>query len=66
MLVAEPNVQELPAALAGRANVRLVETEAAIAGSDIAVLLVGHAPFRQVEAAALKGKDVIDFVGLWR
>ena len=66
VLVAEPNVQELPAALAGRANVRLVETEAAIAGSDIAVLLVGHAPFRQVEAAALKGKDVIDCVGLWR
>lgn len=64
--VCEPNVDRLPADLEKHANIKLSDLDHAIADSDVVVLLVGHAPFKDVSAAALKGKEVIDCVGMWR
>jgi UDP-N-acetyl-D-mannosaminuronic acid dehydrogenase len=66
LLVSEPNIEELPSELAGRANVVLRPAHEAIQDSDIVVLLVGHMPFKDVDRASLEGKAVIDCVGLWR
>jgi UDP-N-acetyl-D-mannosaminuronic acid dehydrogenase len=64
LLVCEPNLSELPAGLAGRANVRLVDAATAQQRSDIAVLLVGHRQFRRIGPEDFLGKAVVDASGL--
>ncbi|MGG5751850.1 UDP-N-acetyl-D-mannosamine dehydrogenase [Zafaria sp. Z1313] len=64
--VAEPHIHELPASLAGRGNVELAETHAAIAGADVVLLLVDHQQFKAIHADELAGKGVIDTRGMWR
>jgi len=64
ILVCEPNVAELPAALAGRNNVALVEPGRAQRESDIAVFLVGHRQFKRLDPNQFLNKVVVDAIGL--
>jgi UDP-N-acetyl-D-mannosaminuronic acid dehydrogenase len=66
LLVVEPYVEALPAALASCTGVELVGLERALAEADVVVLLVDHQQFKAVPRAALAGKAVIDTRGLWR
>ena len=66
ILVVEPNVDELPTELASRPNVKLTELDAALEAADIVLLLVDHAPFKQVDQDQLRTKIIIDTKGLWR
>ncbi|WP_284986600.1 UDP-N-acetyl-D-mannosamine dehydrogenase [Arthrobacter sp. fls2-241-R2A-172] len=66
ILVAEPHVDALPVALAGRPNVQLATTDDAISKADIVVVLVDHDEFKATEQSALVGKSVIDTRGIWR
>jgi UDP-N-acetyl-D-mannosaminuronic acid dehydrogenase len=64
MLVCEPNLKALPASLADRDNVSLVDWRAAQQRADIAVLLVNHRQFRRIEPDSFLGKAVVDATGL--
>lgn len=66
VLVVEPNVKELPTALAGTSKVELVDLKSALGKADIVVLLVDHDVFRDVHKAALRDKVVFDTRGIWR
>jgi UDP-N-acetyl-D-mannosaminuronic acid dehydrogenase len=66
LLVAEPHIETLPRALAGRNNVQLTSTDAAIAQADVVVVLVDHDEFKTVPPAALADKAIIDTRGIWR
>lgn len=66
VLVVEPNVSELPPALANRRNVDLVELDDALDRADIVLLLVDHDHFADVDAMQLHGKHVVDTRGQWR
>ena len=61
--VVEPNVFELPGELGEDAN--LLETNEAIANSDILVLLVDHKEFKATDRNLLRGKQVVDTRGVW-
>jgi UDP-N-acetyl-D-mannosaminuronic acid dehydrogenase len=65
ILAVEPHVEELPAALAGRENVRLCPAESAIEAADIVALLVDHTAFANLKPLAA-GKHVVDTRGQWR
>lgn len=65
VLVVEPHVTELPASLAGRANLELADLDQAIRRADIVGVLVGHSLFRTIDPADLVEKAVIDAVGLF-
>ena len=62
VLAVEPNIDALPAVLAETAE--LAEAADAVARADVIVVLVDHAPFRDIDRAALAGKAVIDTRGL--
>lgn len=64
ILACEPNLKALPASLAARGNVRLVDTEEAERDADIAVFLVGHRQFKRRNANLFLHKAVIDAIGL--
>lgn len=66
ILVAEPNIRELPRTLSECENVSLVETSEAIGSADIVLLLVDHDEFKSINQDELAGKRVIDTKGLWR
>ncbi|QQQ61661.1 UDP-N-acetyl-D-mannosamine dehydrogenase [Paenarthrobacter ureafaciens] len=66
ILVGDPHVESLPAVLHGLENVRLTETHAAVAESDIVLLLVDHDMFREIDTALLGNKKVVDTRGFWR
>ena len=66
LVVVEPNVTALPASLADRADVTLVDVREALAAADIVVGLVDHREFRELDAASLSEKIVIDTRGMWR
>lgn len=66
VLVVEPNIEELPAELAARDNVSLVELPDAVEQADIVMVLVDHEPFIGFEREKLQEKIVIDTKGLWR
>ena len=66
VLAVEPNIDVLPSALAGFANVSLIGTTDAIEKADIVVLLVDHREFRQLDRSHLSEKSVIDTRGIWR
>ena len=66
ILAVEPNVSQLPKALAGLANVELAEHGQAIERADVLLVLVDHDEFKAVPATALAGKTVVDTKGLWR
>ncbi|WP_406856315.1 UDP-N-acetyl-D-mannosamine dehydrogenase [Alsobacter sp. KACC 23698] len=64
LLVVEPNIANLPEALAGRPDVELTEFGAAVAEADIVAILVAHSKFRNIDRAALASRVVVDTVGL--
>jgi UDP-N-acetyl-D-mannosaminuronic acid dehydrogenase len=66
VLVVEPHVGELPAALGACANASLVDLRTALESTDILVGLVAHRAFRSIDREALLGKIVIDACGMWR
>ncbi|MCK6214453.1 UDP-N-acetyl-D-mannosamine dehydrogenase [Micrococcus luteus] len=65
IIVVEPHVEELPAALASRENVELVSAEDGIRDADVVLLLVDHDAFAELRTAT-EGKKVIDTRGQWR
>lgn len=64
VLAIEPNIEELPAKLAGTKLV-LKSLDQALAESDIFVLLVDHKVFKDVPVAALRGRKIVDTRGVW-
>ncbi|AGF73041.1 UDP-N-acetyl-D-mannosamine dehydrogenase [Corynebacterium halotolerans] len=66
ILTVEPNVENLPQSLQGFSNVTLCSEREAIEQAGVIILLVDHDEFKNVPAASLKGKEVIDTKGLWQ
>lgn len=63
VLVVEPNIEALPPQLIDR--VELVDMESGLAQAEIVVLLVDHAPFKALGAAAVAGKLLVDTRGVF-
>lgn len=66
VLVAEPNIAELPAGLANFDNIKLLDVFEVVNSSPIIVLLVDHKEFARIDHTVLSGKKVIDTRGVWR
>jgi UDP-N-acetyl-D-mannosaminuronic acid dehydrogenase len=66
ILAVEPFIDTLPRALAGRANVKLVDIESALEQADIVVGLVDHEQFKKIDRKKLERKIVIDTRGIWQ
>lgn len=66
ILVSEPYIHELPAALAEVPNVILTPLLTAVEKADIVVELVDHDQFRGLSRSYLAGKVVYDTRGIWR
>jgi UDP-N-acetyl-D-mannosaminuronic acid dehydrogenase len=62
--VVEPNVDALPNGLSHHNNVWLLDQDEAIAASDVIMINVAHTPFKSIAPSQLKGKAVIDCVGI--
>lgn len=65
ILVAEPNINQLPVELQACQNVSLTSTESAIEHADIVLLLVDHQEFTQLDPSILAQKIVHDTRGVW-
>ena len=66
LLVVEPHIKELPGSLSKYSNIELVSEDIAILNANILLLLVDHDDFKQIDAAKLKEKTVIDTRGIWQ
>lgn len=66
IIVAEPHLHELPAALRGLENVSLTGTQAAVEAADVVLLLVDHTEFKDLDRMLLTDKRVVDTRGIWR
>jgi UDP-N-acetyl-D-mannosaminuronic acid dehydrogenase len=66
LLVCEPHISELPAALASFGTVELCAFVGTVQRADIIVLLVNHRHFRHVDRRLLLEKIVVDTRGMWR
>ncbi len=66
VMVVEPHVQTLPAALAGFGNLRLTSLEDALSACEVVVLLTDHREFRELDHERLAGKRLVDTRGAWR
>ena len=64
VLVADPNLRELPVGLAELPNVSLCDTIDAVRQADIVAILVAHSPFRKIPQNELMRRMVIDATGL--
>lgn len=62
--VVEPNVQQIPTALADEAT--LVSLEQALVGADVLVMLVDHHAFKAVSGEQIAQRWVVDTKGVWR
>ncbi len=62
ILVVEPHIDGLPAELANRRNVELVDIDRALAEADLAVLLVDHTAFKGLRPAI----PFVDTRGIWK
>jgi UDP-N-acetyl-D-mannosaminuronic acid dehydrogenase len=65
VLVVDPNVEELPDALAGTGIKRMHELDEAVAAADLVMLLVDHDEFLVIPPESLEGKQLIDTKGIW-
>nr|WP_024966114.1 UDP-N-acetyl-D-mannosamine dehydrogenase [Pantoea sp. IMH] len=63
-LVVEPNINQLPPALAGKAS--LVPLETALQQADVLVMLVDHTPFKAVDVTHITSQWIVDTKGVWR
>ena len=66
IMVCDPMLSRLPAALDNVPNLTLMKTQEAVAAADIVVLLVDHNQFRTLPRKLLDGKVVLDTRGIWR
>jgi UDP-N-acetyl-D-mannosaminuronic acid dehydrogenase len=66
ILVVEPHVDRLPAALAKFECIQLATSEEAIRSSNIIVMLVSHKAFYDIPVEFLEQKSVIDTRGVWQ
>jgi UDP-N-acetyl-D-mannosaminuronic acid dehydrogenase len=66
VMVVEPHVQTLPAALAGFGNLRLTSLKDALSACEVVVLLTDHREFRELDHERLAGKRLVDTRGAWR
>ena len=66
LIVVEPHVKALPAALAGFGNVRLASLEDALSACQVVALLTDHREFRELGRERLAGKRLVDTRGAWR
>lgn len=64
--IAEPFIGELPAELAGRSNVELLDVELALKRSAVVVVLVDHDMFKNLDRELFTGKTVVDTRGVLR
>lgn len=64
ILVVEPNIDRLPAALDNR-GIRLCSVEEALEAADMAVLLVDHQAFCDIDPARLTRLVLYDTRGVW-
>jgi len=62
LYIVEPNIKDLPDEFNSQFT-EFVELEKALALSDILLLLVDHAPFKEIKLSLLTGKQVIDTRG---
>jgi UDP-N-acetyl-D-mannosaminuronic acid dehydrogenase len=62
LIVVEPNIKKLPEAIASK--VKIAELKQAIQTANIIVLLVGHKEFSCIDHSLLKGKQIVDAVGI--
>lgn len=63
VLAVEPHIEELPASLAGRANVKLVDAATALQQADVVAVLVNHKAYAaDLATAAAGGARLLDFV----
>ena len=60
----EPNITKLPDGF-DRQKAQLVNLEVALAEADVVLLLVDHAPFKDMDLGLLSGKQVVDTRGIW-
>lgn len=65
VIAVEPNIQSLPDKIANQ-NLHLRSTEDALTDADVIVLLVDHAPFKNISADTLAHKNIVDAKGIWR
>ena len=65
VLAVEPNIDELPPALA-EAGIELTDLEDAVRRADVVVLLVDHREFKALDRSLLDGVAVVDTRGTWR
>ncbi|NDL64365.1 UDP-N-acetyl-D-mannosamine dehydrogenase [Acerihabitans arboris] len=63
-LAVEPNVAQLPATLAALAT--LTGLDSALASADVLVMLVDHRQFRELPAADITQRWIVDTKGVWR
>lgn len=63
VVAVEPNIEELPAELAGK--IKLASIETALAEADVLVLLVDHREFKEIPACDLGSNQIIDTRGVW-
>jgi UDP-N-acetyl-D-mannosaminuronic acid dehydrogenase len=66
ILISDPFVEAMPAALSAYANLKLENAHHAVEQADIVVLLVEHDPFKSMRHTRLGGKVVYDTRGTWR
>jgi UDP-N-acetyl-D-mannosaminuronic acid dehydrogenase len=64
LICCDPLLAALPPPLAGRPGVVLAGLESALAQADVVAILVAHRAFRGLGAQALRGRAVLDAVGL--
>lgn len=63
LVVAEPNIAELPCTLASKAT--LVDFRQAVEEADIIIVLVDHKEFKAITRSSIETKTVIDTRGIW-
>ena len=65
IIIAEPNVMELPSCLKGYLNIELSTYKTAIRVSEIIIVLTDHIEFKNVSLSELENKILIDTRGIW-
>ncbi len=65
LMVAEPNITELPGSLATRDSVTLEGLDRVTEKADIIVLLVDHREFRKIDPRSVAAGTLVDTRGIW-
>jgi len=64
LILVEPNIDEIPDGFDSQTT-ELLDLEAALSQADVVLLLVDHAPFKEMDLGMLSGKQVVDTRGIW-